>query len=63
MTARNPFKTALAERRPQIGTIKVPDARVDAPAGIHKPKKVTYAEMAFVDFPPARDAQRPGASA
>ena len=43
---------------PQIGTIKVPDARVDALAGIHRPKKVTYAEVSFVDFPPARDAQK-----
>jgi GTP-binding protein YchF len=44
------------DRRPQLGTIKVPDARVDALAGIHHPKKTTYAEVGFVDFPPPRDA-------
>jgi GTP-binding protein YchF len=47
-----------AERRPRIGTIKVPDARVDVLAAIHRPKKVTYAEMTFVDFPPSHDATK-----
>ena len=46
------------ERAAQVGTIKVPDARVDKLAEIFKPKKSTYAEVAFVDFPPARDAAR-----
>ena len=46
------------DRRPQMGTIKVPDPRVDFLAGIYSPKKVTYAEVTFVDFPPARDAQK-----
>jgi GTP-binding protein YchF len=46
------------ERRPSIGTIKVPDPRVDFLAGVYHPKKTTYAEVTFVDFPPARDAQK-----
>ena len=46
------------ERRPTMGTIKVPDPRVDFLAGVYKPKKTTYAEVTFVDFPPARDAQK-----
>ena len=46
------------ERAAQVGTIKVPDERVDALANIFKPKKSTYAEVAFVDFPPARDAAK-----
>jgi GTP-binding protein YchF len=46
------------ERTAQVGTIKVPDDRVDALSAIFKPKKSTYAEVAFVDFPPARDAAR-----
>lgn len=46
------------ERRARIGTIKVPDPRVDFLAAIHHPKKVTYAEMAFVDFPPSHDATK-----
>jgi GTP-binding protein YchF len=41
---------------PSLGVIKVPDQRVDALAQIWKPKKTTYAEITFVDFPPARSA-------
>ncbi|MGH7928249.1 MAG: redox-regulated ATPase YchF [Candidatus Binatia bacterium] len=36
-----------------LGVIKVPDARVDKLAQIYKPKKVTYAEIRFTDFPPS----------
>src|SRR5207249_2577703 len=35
---------------------QVPDARVDALARIYEPRKTTYAEVSFVDFPPARSA-------
>ncbi len=49
---------AAGERRPQIGTIKVPDPRVDHLAAIYRPRKTTYAEVTFVDFPPARDPKR-----
>ncbi|HWP64431.1 MAG TPA: DUF933 domain-containing protein [Candidatus Limnocylindria bacterium] len=51
---------ALGERRTQIGTIKVPDERVDALAEIYKPRKVTYAETTFLDCSPAKDAQKRG---
>lgn len=37
--------------KPNLGVLKVPDPRVDALAEIFSPKKVTYAEMTFVDFP------------
>jgi hypothetical protein len=46
------------ERRPQVGTIKVPDARVDTLAEIWSPKKTTYAEVTFLDFPPPREARQ-----
>ena len=36
-----------------LGTIKVPDARVDRLTEIFPPRKTTYAEMVFVDFPAA----------
>jgi GTP-binding protein YchF len=42
---------ASASGKPNLGMIKVPDARVDELAKIFSPKKVTYAEIAFVDFP------------
>jgi ribosome-binding ATPase len=35
-----------------LGVIKVPDSRVDKLAQIYKPKKTTYAEIRFTDFPP-----------
>src|SRR3990172_5983586 len=35
-----------------LGGIKVPDGRVDKLAEIYKPKKTTYAEIRFTDFPP-----------
>jgi ribosome-binding ATPase YchF (GTP1/OBG family) len=37
--------------RPNLGVIKVPDERVVALGEIHKPKKLTYAEISFVDVP------------
>ena len=36
-----------------LGVIKVPDARFDKLAQIYKPKKTTYAEIRFTDFPPS----------
>jgi len=42
----------------QIGVIKVPDARIDKLAEIYRPKKTTYAEVSFVDFPPSHAAER-----
>jgi GTP-binding protein YchF len=43
------------ELRPNLGVIKVPDARVDQLAAMLHPKKTTYAEVRFVDFPPPRE--------
>jgi GTP-binding protein YchF len=48
--------TTGGEGRPNLGVIKVPDARVDKLAEIWSPKKTTYAEVSFVDFPPPRAA-------
>jgi GTP-binding protein YchF len=39
-----------------LGTIKVPDPRVDRLSAIFHPRKTVYAEMVFVDFPPASEA-------
>jgi len=39
-----------------LGTIKVPDPRIDKLSEIFQPKKTTYAEMVFVDFPAAAEA-------
>lgn len=35
-----------------LGVIKVPDARIDRLSQIFNPKKTTYAEIRFTDFPP-----------
>lgn len=37
--------------KPNLGTIKVPDERIDRLSGIFSPRKTTYAEVVFVDFP------------
>lgn len=36
-----------------LGVIKVPDSRIDKLSQIFKPKKTTYAEIRFTDFPPS----------
>jgi GTP-binding protein YchF len=38
-----------------LGVIKVPDRRLDKLAEIFKPKKTTYAEIRFTDFPPIEE--------
>jgi ribosome-binding ATPase len=35
--------------KPALGTVKVPDARVDALSALYSPKKTTYAEITFTD--------------
>jgi len=40
-----------ARNEPNIGVVHVPDPRVDALAGVFHPKKTTYAEIRFVDYP------------
>ena len=37
-----------------LGVIKVPDTRIDKLSQIFKPKKTTYAEIRFTDFPPSQ---------
>jgi GTP-binding protein YchF len=37
--------------KPNLGSIKVPDERVDRLSAIFSPRKTTYAEVVFVDFP------------
>jgi GTP-binding protein YchF len=50
------LQPAAGESRPNLGVIKVPDPRVDKLAEIWSPRKTTYAEVTFVDFPPSRVA-------
>jgi ribosome-binding ATPase YchF (GTP1/OBG family) len=37
-----------------LGVIKVPDPRIDKLSQMYKPKKTTYAEIRFSDFPPSQ---------
>lgn len=41
-----------------LGVIKVPDQRIDRLSQIFKPKKTTYAEIRFTDFPPGEASER-----
>ena len=45
-------ETGYAARRDKanLGVVKVPDPRVDALAELYRPKKTTYAEIAFTDL-------------
>jgi len=36
---------------PNIGTVKVPDSRLDQLAALFHPKKVTHADLRYLDFP------------
>ena len=50
-----------ARDEPNVGVVRVPDPRVDALARIFKPKKITYAEIRWVDYPVAGfEAAGPG---
>jgi len=44
-----------------LGSIKVPDARIEWLSEHFKPRKTTYAEMVFVDFPAPADGGSSGA--
>jgi ribosome-binding ATPase len=42
-----------SEKKLNIGTVKVPDKRIDILSGLYKPKKTIYSELIFSDFPAA----------
>jgi hypothetical protein len=46
----------------RIGTVRVPDERIDRLSGIFQPKKTTYAEMSFCDVPGEHGAEKKGLS-
>jgi GTP-binding protein YchF len=45
-----------------IGTVKVPDERIDRLSRVFKPKKTTYAEIVFSDIPGEHGAESKGLS-
>src|ERR1051325_4397450 len=47
----------------RLGTVRVPDERIDKLAKIFSPKKTTYAEMSFSDIPGEHGAEKKGLSA
>ena len=47
----------------RIGTVRVPDERIDRLSKIFEPKKTTYAEMTFCDIPGEHGSARKGLSA
>ena len=51
-----------AQTEPNVGVARVPDPRVDALARVYAPKKTTYAEIRWVDYPVGGfGAEGPGA--
>jgi ribosome-binding ATPase len=46
----------------RLGSVRVPDPRIDALSRIFSPKKTTYAEITFVDIPGEHGAEKKGLS-
>jgi GTP-binding protein YchF len=46
----------------RLGTVRVPDPRIDTLSGIFKPKKTIYAEMSFCDVPGEHGSEKKGLS-
>jgi GTP-binding protein YchF len=46
----------------RLGTVKVPDERIDTLSKVFSPKKTTYAEIVFCDIPGEHGADRKGLS-
>jgi hypothetical protein len=46
----------------RLGTVRVPDERIDALSKIFEPKKTTYAEMSFCDVPGEHGSEHKGLS-
>lgn len=46
----------------KLGSVRVPDARIDELSRIFKPRKTTYAEITFVDIPGEHGAEKKGLS-
>jgi GTP-binding protein YchF len=47
----------------RLGTVRVPDARIDTLSALFSPNKTTYAEMSFCDVPGEHGAEQKGLSA
>ena len=47
----------------RLGTVRVPDARIDRLSEMFSPKKTTYAEMTFCDVPGEHGSEKKGLSA
>jgi GTP-binding protein YchF len=46
----------------RMGTVKVPDQRINRLSGVYSPRKTTFAEMAFSDIPGEHGSERKGLS-
>ena len=46
----------------RLGTVRVPDERIDKLSALFSPKKTTFAEMSFADIPGEHGAQKKGLS-
>ncbi len=46
----------------RLGTVRVPDARIDALSKVFSPRKTTYAEITFCDIPGEHGAEKKGLS-
>lgn len=63
LTSRHVAAHQAKPGQPNVGVVKVPDHRIDELAKIYKPKKVTYANVEFMEIPNFLAATTGGASA
>ncbi len=51
LTRGHAHKGAVAAHEPSVGVVKIPDERLDRLCAVLRPRKVTHAEVRYLDFP------------
>jgi len=57
ITGASAQTNTFGAQKANLAVIKVPDERIEYLAGVFKPKKTTFAEIAFVDVPGSSESQ------
>jgi GTP-binding protein YchF len=63
LTRGHAHTAGFAATEPSIGVVKIPDERLDKTAALIKARKITYAEVRFLDFPGALSVRGEGPAA
>jgi GTP-binding protein YchF len=63
ITRGNAHEGSFGGMEPSIGVVKLPDERLDRLSALYSPKKITYVEARFLDFPGGLTAGSEGPAA